>query len=127
SDSGAVSGSCALGGAAPAPPPPATQEPAPPADCACFDAWVVGAEFHESACDFASAFWFAELGPEVTPPAEIVTGAFPFTGVCFVSDFAADDCAVSDFCAFSCAPPAPPQPPLQPSVPPTLCVCEDAS
>jgi hypothetical protein len=86
---------------------------------------LVGAEFHESACDLASAFWFAELGPEVTSPAEIVTGAFPFTGVCFVSDFAAEACDVSECCAFSCAPPAPPQPPAQLPAPPTLWACED--
>ena len=86
----AVSDFCAFSCAAPAPPQPSEHEPAPPTDWACFDPWFVGAEFDESACDFASAFWFAELGPELTPPAEIVTGAFPFTGVCFVADFAAD-------------------------------------
>jgi hypothetical protein len=122
----AVSDFCAFSCAAPAPPHPTTHDPVPPTDCACFDAWFVGAEFHESACDFASAFWFAELGPEVTSPAEIVTGAFPFTGVCFVADFAAEACAVSECCAFSCAPPAPPHPPLHPSVPATFCSCEDA-
>ena len=50
----------------------------------------MGAEFDEDPCDLTAAFWFAELGPEVTPPAEIVTGAFPFTGVCCVADEAAD-------------------------------------
>src|SRR5207244_6224058 len=99
----AVSDFCAFSCAPPAPPQPARHEPAPPIDCVCVDAWFVGAEFDESACDLASTFWFAELGPEVTPPAEIVTGAFPFTGFCFVSDFAAEACDVSDFCAFSCA------------------------
>src|SRR5919204_3598761 len=121
----AVSDFCAFSCAAPAPPQPATHEPAPPTDCVCVEPWFVGAEFDESACDLASTFWFDELGPELTPPAEIVTGTFAFTGVCFVSDLAAEACAVSDFCAFSCAPPAPPQPPRQLPAPPTDCVCED--
>ena len=43
-----------------------------------------------AAGDLASAFWFAELGPEPTFPAAIVTGALPFTGVCFVAASAAD-------------------------------------
>ena len=64
--------------------------PSHPTDWLCVPHWLVGAEFDEPACDFAAAFWFAELGPELTPPAEIVTGVFAFTGVCFVSDFAAD-------------------------------------
>jgi hypothetical protein len=82
----------------------------PPTSCACEDDWFVGAEFDEPACDFAAAFWFAELGPELTPSPEMVTGAFPFTGVCSVADSAAETCSVFDFCAFSCAAPAPPHP-----------------
>ena len=124
-DSCAVLDSCAFSCAPPAPPQPARHEPAPPTDCFCVEPWFVGAEFEESACDLASTFWLAELGPELTPPAEIVTGALALTGVCFVSDLAAEACAVSDFCAFSCAPPAPPQPPRQLPVPPTDWVCED--
>ena len=116
---------CALICAAPAPPQPAAQEPVPPTVCVCFDDWFVGVEFHESACDFASTFWFAELGPEATPPAEIVTGAFPFTGVCFVSDFAAEACEVSELWSLACAAPAPPHPPWHPSVPATFCSCAD--
>jgi hypothetical protein len=80
---------------------------------------LVGAEFDEPACDFAAAFWFAELGPELTPSPEIVTGAFPFTGVCSVADCAAETCSVCDFCAFSCAAPAPPHPAEQALEPPT--------
>ena len=99
--------------------------PAYPTDWLCVPAWFVGAEFDEPACDFAAAFWFAELGPEVTPPAEIVTGAFPFTGVCSVDDEAADIWPVADFCAFSCAAPAPPQPAAHEPVPPTDCACFD--
>src|SRR5206468_1220962 len=97
----------------------AAQEPVPPTVCVCFDDWFVGVEFHESACDFASTFWFAELGPEATPPAEIVTGAFPFTGVCCVSDFAAEACAVCAHWPLACAAPAPPQPAAQAVEPPT--------
>src|SRR5947208_8530715 len=84
-----------------------------PADWLCVPHWFVGAELVEPACDFAAAFWFAELGPEVTPPAEIVTGAFPFTGVCSVEESAAETCPVLDSCPFACAAPAPPQPAAQ--------------
>src|SRR5205085_760031 len=99
--------------AAPAPPHPPVQPSAPPTDCDCVEPWLVGAEFDEPACDFAAAFWFAELGPEVTPPPEIVTGAFPFTGVCSVAESAAETCPVFDSWPFACAAPAPPQPAAQ--------------
>ena len=96
--------------AAPAPPQPPAQPSAPPTDCSCEDDWFVGAEFHDPACECAEAFWFAELGPEVTSPPEIVTGAFPFTGVCSVEESAAETCPVLESCPFDCAAPAPPQP-----------------
>src|SRR5207237_9683078 len=91
----------------------------PPTDCPCVPRWFVGAEFHEPACDCAAAFWFAELGPEATSPAEIVTGAFPFTGVCSVADSAPETCPVFEACPFACAAPAPPQPAAQALEPPT--------
>jgi hypothetical protein len=82
----------------------------PPTDCVCFDAWFVGAEFHESACECAEAFWFAELGPAVTPPAEIVTGALPFTGVCCTAEDAADSWAATAAWMDAWSAPAPPFP-----------------
>src|SRR5207248_476418 len=58
--------------------------------------------------DFASAFWFAELGPAVTPPAVIVTGALPFTGVCCTADVAAETCAATAAWMDAWSAPAPP-------------------
>jgi hypothetical protein len=123
SEACSVSDFCAFSCAPPAPPQPAAQRPESPTVCVCDDDWFVGAELLELACDFAAAFWLAELGPDETPPALIATGAFAFTGVCSTADFAAEACSVSDFCAFSCAPPAPPHPPEQLAEPPTVWLC----
>src|ERR687887_424765 len=68
-------------GPPPPPPQPARQTPLPPTVCSCDWFWFVSAELPTIAAAAELAVWLAELGPELTSPPAIETGALPLTAV----------------------------------------------
>src|SRR5919201_7067771 len=106
--------------APPAPPHPARQELLPPTVWPSSCPWFVDAVLPTFVSAEELAACAAELGPELTSPPAIETGALVLTAFWSLWEAPAASCSVSAFWIPSWKPPAPPQPARQELLPPTV-------